>query len=193
MTANGWLQFVVFFAVLLLLMRPAGSLYRPRARRGKDLSRSAAPAHRTAHLSGLRHPRRPGNELAAIRRRDADLQLRLPAADLHHRTRPRLSALESAASGRRCPGYRLQYRGIVYHQHQLAGLHARNHHELFHPDGGLWPITTFSARPSASPSPLPWFAASRASNRPPSATSGSIPRAPSCGSCCPSAWWSRRC
>ena len=36
MTANGWLQFVVFFAVLLLLMRPLG-LYIARVLEGKRL------------------------------------------------------------------------------------------------------------------------------------------------------------
>ena len=34
MTANGWLQFVVFFAVLLLLMRPLG-LYIARVLEGE--------------------------------------------------------------------------------------------------------------------------------------------------------------
>jgi K+-transporting ATPase ATPase A chain len=75
--------------------------------------------------------------LATILHRDVDLQLRLSAADLHHRTGPGLVPVEPATSGRRSPGHRLQHCRIVYYQHQLAGLHARDHHELLHANGGI--------------------------------------------------------
>jgi hypothetical protein len=50
-----------------------------------------------------------------------------------------------AAAGASCPGTRrasppsarpgLEHRRQLHHQHQLAVLHARDHHELSHPDG----------------------------------------------------------
>ncbi len=92
MTANGWLQFVVFFAVLLLLMRPLG-LYIARVLEGEKtfLDPVLRPIERLIYRA-CGNPRGSGDELAAIRGRDADLQLRLAAADLHHRTRPRRAA-----------------------------------------------------------------------------------------------------
>src|SRR6202012_2951696 len=55
MTANGWLQFVVFFAVLLLLMRPLG-LYIARVLEGAKtfLDPVLRPIERlTYRLSGI--------------------------------------------------------------------------------------------------------------------------------------------
>ena len=37
----------------------------------------------------------------------------------------------------------LQHRSVVHYQHQLAGLHSRDHDDLFQPDGWFSPITTF--------------------------------------------------
>jgi K+-transporting ATPase ATPase A chain len=46
------------------------------------------------------------------------------------------SALEPAGTGRRGPRSGLEHRRQLYHQHQLAVVYARDHHELSHPDGG---------------------------------------------------------
>jgi potassium-transporting ATPase potassium-binding subunit len=45
------------------------------------------------------------------------------------------AALEPAGTGRSRPRSGLEHRRQLYHQHQLAVLYARDHHELSHPDG----------------------------------------------------------
>ena len=46
-------------------------------------------------------------------------------------------AVQSAEARRGCAGTPgLQYRRVLHHKHQLAGLFGRDHDELLHPDGG---------------------------------------------------------
>ena len=186
MTANGWLQFVVFFAVLLLLMRPLG-LYIARVLEGEKTFLDPCSGPRAPTLPRLRHPRRSGNELATILRRHAVFsfvsllltyiieraQALLPWNPQHLAGVAPATAFNTAAS------FTTNTNWQVYTPETTMSYFTQM---------ADWLITTFSARPSASPSPWPWSAASRASNQPLLATSGSIPHAPSCGSCSPSAW-----
>ena len=91
------------------------------------------------------------------------------------------------------PGPVVQHRRQFRHQHQLAGLLGRNHHELSQPDGRRWPLTTSGPPRPASPWRSRSCAVSRATRSRRSATSGWISRAARCTSCCRSRWSARCC
>ena len=65
-----------------------------------------------------------------------------------------------------------QYGGLVRHQHELAELLARTHDELFLQHGRAWRFITGCRRRRALPLPLRWCAGSPAARRRASATSG---------------------
>ncbi len=113
-----------------------GHLHGPRLRGRAHVSRPGSQAGRAAALPRLRCKGRRGDGLARIRRGHAALQLCLAAADLRHRARAAFPAVEPAEARRRGAGPGLEHRRLVHHEHQLAVVCARNHHELFHPDGG---------------------------------------------------------
>ena len=69
---------------------------------------------------------------------------------------------------------RLQHLGQLHHQHQLAVLRARNHHELSGSDGGSHGAQLSSPLLPELPSPSRSSAASHGARRRPSAISGSI-------------------
>ena len=135
MSANGWLQFAIYCVILLLTVRPVG-IYLARVLEGERtwLDPGAAPL-RAADLQALRRERRKGDELARVRLCHARLLGRQLAPHLRHRAAAGLPAVEPAASRQRRPRSGLEHRRQLHHQHQLAVLHARIHHELSHRDG----------------------------------------------------------
>ena len=70
-----------------------------------------------------------------IRRLAADVQRRVDARALRHAAPAAPAAVQPARvrPGRAGPG--VQYRGVVYDEHELAGVLRRIDHELFHADG----------------------------------------------------------
>ena len=136
MSANGWLQFAIYSVDSACHRSSGGHLSGPRVGGRAHLARPGAASHRAAHLQALRRERRQRDELARVclchaglLGRDAwcsptrieRLQAMLPWNPQH-----------LAAVGTRSG---LEHRRQLYHQHQLAVLHARVHHELSHRDG----------------------------------------------------------
>ena len=134
MTANGFVQIALYCAVVILLAKPFGG-YMTRVFNGERtfLSLPLRPLERAIYaLSGVKEKEEQHWKvyglamlafslagflsLYALQR----LQAVLPFNPQHRRGLPR--------SG-------LQYFGQLRHQHQLAVLHARNHHELSGADG----------------------------------------------------------
>jgi K+-transporting ATPase ATPase A chain len=116
MTANGWLQFVAFLAVLLLLMRPLG-LYIARVVEGEKTS-----------LDPLLRP------IERLLYRACGIQ-----ADQEMSWQQYSVAMLIVSFVSLLLTYVIERaQGLLpWNPQQLAVLCARNHHELFHPDGGL--------------------------------------------------------
>ena len=123
--------------VLLATVRPVG-IYLARVLEGERtwLDPGAAPV-RAAHLQALRGESRQGDELARVRFCDAGLHRRGPGLHLRDRAPAGVPPVESAGTCECWSRSGLEHRRQLHHQHQLAVLYARNHHELSHRDG--WP------------------------------------------------------
>jgi hypothetical protein len=93
------------------------------------------------------------------------------------------AAVEPPAPRRRGPGSRLEHGRQLHHQHQLAVVHARDHHELSHPDGrpGDAQLLVSGDGHRGGRGPDPRHQADQL--RPPSATFGWTRRA-HCSMCC---------
>ena len=135
MTANGWLQIVVFFAAVLAVTHPAGRLPVPRARGGAITSSAPARLARAARLPGRRASTaasrrgRPTRGAARVQRAHDARDLRDPA--------PAAPAAVQPAEPRTGRGrLRVQHRGELHHEHELAGVRRRGDDELPEPDGG---------------------------------------------------------
>ena len=115
MTANGWLQFVAFFGVLLLLMRPLG-LYIARVVEGEKtfLDPLLRPIERLFYrVCGIQADQEMSWQQYSV----AMLIVSFVSLLLTY-------VIERAQSL------------LPWNPQHLAGVYARNHHELFHPDGG---------------------------------------------------------
>ncbi len=74
--------------------------------------------------------------MAHLRHLAVGLQRRLRPRPLRPPTVPELTPLQPHRRRRRSPGSGLQHGGELRHQHELAELRRREHHEPPHPDGG---------------------------------------------------------
>ncbi len=112
-------------------------VFGPRVQRGANFSRSSLKAGGEADLSADPRGSRARDEVDGICHQHASVQRSLHAGALLHPARSTVPAFESAEDGRRRLRSRLQHRRVVHHEHQLAELRGRDHHELLHADG--WP------------------------------------------------------
>ena len=131
MTVNGWIQILLYCAVIAALVKPLGA-YLTRVLDG------TLPWHGLGRAPALppRRRRSPrGSELARLCAGAARLQpcgrplpLRAPAAAGR-------AAPQPGRHGRGAAGARVQHRRLLRHQHQLAELRRRDDDEPSHPDG----------------------------------------------------------
>ena len=131
MTLIGWIQILLFCAIVAALARPLGG-YMTRVLDG-EVRRPRRG--RAAALPPCRHRPGRGAVLARLRARAARLQpRRLPRALRAAAAAGRAAAQPGRLAGR-AAGARLQHRGQLRDQHQLADLWRRDHDEPPHPDG----------------------------------------------------------
>ncbi len=175
---------VLYVAVLLLLVKPLGN-YMAEVYDGKATLalRVGGPLERLIYrCAGV--DRACDMRLDRLRAGYALVQPRRGAGRLRDATSPAMAAAESSGHGCGEPGLVVQYRDQLRHQHQLAGLRRREHHELSHPDarahrselcvGGEWHGGARCAALAASSARMPTA----------SATSGSISRGRPSTFCC---------
>ena len=154
MNISGWIQLILFVAVLLAITKPLG-LYLCKVLDvdGKTFLDPVRQAAREADLQAHRRRSGQGARLEAIHRRHADLQ---PGFDAVHLRHPAFAGRvlpfnpQKMAARQRAPG--VQYRGELHHEHQLAELRWRIDDVLSVADGGARRFTTWSPRRSVSPS-----------------------------------------
>ncbi len=190
MTGNGLLQLTLYFVVLTALAVPLGrymaAVYEGRA---GFMQRLLGPVERLLYrVAGVRV--------------DQDMSWKSYAgAVLVFNVVGILVALRAAApagraaaeprgpAGRRSRR-RVQHRGELRHQHELAGLRRRDHDEPPDPDAGAHraELRVGRDRDGGARRADPRLHAT--SSRPASATSGSISRARRSTSSCRSRWWS---
>ena len=132
MSVNGWLQFAIYSLILLATVRPAGA-YMARVFEGERtwLDPVLRPIERLIYkLCGVNSE----NEMNWREYAFALLGLSAVSMVLTYAIErlAELSALESSESGRSRPRSGLEHGRQLYHQHELAVLYARVHHELFH-------------------------------------------------------------
>ena len=123
MTANGWIQILFFFGAILAVTAPLG-VFMHRVLEGESHF-LPAPA-RLARAARLRvwRCRRPRAVLASLRRRPAGLQRRHAARDLRASSACSTCCRSTRRSSGRSRRSRLQHRGELHDQHELAGLRA---------------------------------------------------------------------
>ncbi len=172
MSANGWLQFAIYSVILLASVRPVG-IYLARVFEGERtwLDPVLRPIERLIYkLSGVNAEKEMNwREYAyAVLGFSAVSMLVTYAIERLQA----LAALEPAGTGRRRTGPGLEHRRQLHHQHQLAVVYARDHHELSHPDGRPGDAQLLVAPRWASWWPWPSSAASSGPPPAPSATSG---------------------
>ena len=136
---------------------------RPRRAAARSSPRCWAGSSDCAIARRRRRSRR-GDGLEALRRRDALVQ---PGRARRRCTRCsdcRAAAAEPRPPARGRGPLGVQHRDQLRHQHQLAGLRRRIHHEHAHADARALPCRTSSPRRPASRSWPPSSAGSRATN-----------------------------
>ena len=136
MNLNGIVQIVLYLVVLLALVKPLGS-FMARVYQGEPcgLDRVLGPLENLIYRAcGIR--REEEMTLASVCGRSSPVQPCRRAFLVSVATSPGDTAIEPAETGRRFPGFILQYGSQFRHQHQLAGVRRRDDHELPHPDGG---------------------------------------------------------
>ena len=136
MTANGWLQIILFFLVILAITKPLG-IYLHRVFEGADsaLPRVLGPVERLLlRLCGVKGDETQNwKQYAAYLLGFSALGVLVTYAiqRLQHVLpfNPQNLAADVAAPG-------VQHRRQLHHQHQLAVVRRRVDDELLHPDGG---------------------------------------------------------
>ena len=135
MTANGYLQLVLYVVVLLALAKPLGS-YMARIFEGQPavLNTVGGPFERLLYrVCGVD----PAKEMRWTQYALAMLAFNLLGALAVYGLQ-RLQVylpFNPQSFGGGITGLVVQYGHQLRHQHQLAGLRRRDHHELPHPDG----------------------------------------------------------
>ena len=132
MTANDWIQFVLYFVVLAALAKPLG-WYMARVYRGQALLRIGPRAGLAGarDLSRLRHRPQTRDGLEAVHRRRAAVQRSRVSGRLCAAAAARHVAAQSAKGfAGNTSGLGVQHGRQLCHEHQLAGLRRRNDDEL---------------------------------------------------------------
>src|SRR5678816_1716969 len=128
MTWQGWMQILIYVAVLTALTPPLGG-YMARVYMGQPSGARASARARGARVlpSGAHRPvARSG--LEAVRADGAGLLGAVLAGPVRHPGAPGGAALQSAAVRRGAMGRHLQHDLVVHHQHELAVLRRRDDH-----------------------------------------------------------------
>ena len=132
MTLNGWIQILLFCAVVAALAKPLGA-YLTRVLDG-DLRRPRGRSSGRSTASPAIDPREEqswlGYALALLAFNLAGFLAPLRAAAPAGR-----AAAQPGGHGRGAAGARVQHRRLLRHQHQLAELRRRDDDEPSHPDG----------------------------------------------------------
>ena len=151
MTFNGWLQIVLFAVLVFLLTKPFGG-YMTRVFTGeRTLLRPLLRPIEVGiyRICGVREE--SGAALGGLCRRDVGLQLRWLRDHVWHSAVAERAAAQSAGTGRNLTRFRLQYRGQLHDQHQLAVVCPRDDDELSYADdcadGAQLPLGSHRYRP----------------------------------------------
>ena len=136
MNTYEWLQTILFFVVLLALVKPLG-IFMAKVYQGERTFLSPAPGPlRKADLPHLRGE--PEEEMGW--KRYAGVHAASSTWCCSWRSSPCCCPAPAAAQSAEAPGLFLatgaQHRGQLHHQHQLAELRRRAGGQLLHPDGG---------------------------------------------------------
>ncbi len=136
MTLNGWLQIALFLAAVAAVTVPLGRfMARVFARERTWLDPVLRPLERLIYrLTGVdetREMRWTEYALAMLAFSVVSMLVLYAMQRLQAR-----AAVEPAGAGRRGARPRLQHRGVVHDQHQLAVVRRRDDDELLHADGG---------------------------------------------------------
>ncbi len=184
MTVNGWMQILVYLAVIFAVTKPLGIfMARVFNRERTFLDPVLRPMERLLYRLTLvdeDHDMKWTEYAFSMLLFSGVSMLVLYGI----RALAAGAASESTEVRGRRSGSGFQYGGFFHHQHQLAELWWRGHDELSHADG--WPrISQLRCLPQSA---LRWrlrsFAASRGGKKRRSGISGSILRGPHCGYCC---------
>ena len=165
MTGEAIWLWALYSGVLLLDGQAIWHLSLPGLHRPANLHASGRAAARSRASTDLRASTRtrrcPG--LSTSWRRSAFSVVGLLVTYLLERD-PAVARqpLQPAAFPQRAAVPGLEYRRQLHHQHQLAELRRRDHHELSDPDGRVSPSTTSPPPRPASSGRWPWCAAWRA-------------------------------
>ena len=187
MSASSWGLLALFLATLVLLAWPLG-IWLSRICDGQP---AALDAQRWKHRCFAWPASRPATPCTGGSTRwrllafnALGVLVRLRAAAPAGR-----AALQSRRHGGGVARLVVQHRRQLRHQHQLAGLRGRGHHELSHadarPDGAELPVGRHRHRRGVCADPR--FRGTRSTARR-SATSGSTSRASPPGCCCRCRW-----
>ncbi len=149
MTAQGWLQIVLFLGVVLAARATPRRLYGQGFRRQAHLrAGSGTPPRGKAHLQagGID----PQNEMGWKKYAASVLVFSLVGFSraLPPAAHTGLAARRSLGTGERQSGLGLQHRGQLRDQHQLAGVWRRINHEVSSPRWWVSPCRTSSRRAS---------------------------------------------
>ena len=136
MTANGWLQILIYLGAIAAVTVPLGRFMARVFARERTLARSGAASDRAADLSPHRRGRDARDALDRVRADHAGVQPGLDARPLRDDAPPGAPAVQPAGARRGSAGPGVQHRRLVHHQHQLAVVRRRDDDELPDPDGG---------------------------------------------------------
>ena len=136
MNIFSWLQLIFYMVVLIALAKPLGA-FMARVYQGERtfLDPVMRPVEKLIYrLCGVQPDEEMNWKVYAIAS-DA-LQCPGAAGGIRLAAPAGFPAAQPAGLRRGLPGFVLEHRGQLCHQHQLAGLRRRDHHELPDPDAG---------------------------------------------------------
>ena len=136
MLSNAIVQVGLFSVLVTVLSVPLASTWRGSSRSERTFLDPVLQAARAHYLPALRRASRHRDDL--VEYAVAMLLFSLVGMLLLYGMErlQEFLPLNPQGFGAQCAGPLLQYRGQLHHQHQLAGLCGRVHHELSDPDGG---------------------------------------------------------
>ena len=152
MSSYAWLQLGVLAAILLVTTPCPRRVHRRGLRRRQGARRPRVPPGRAARLPHLR--RRPEREQTwpVVRRSRCSRSASSPCSASTCCSGSRATCRSTRPTRRRAAGARVQHRGQLRHQHELAELRRRVDDEPPHADGRPRRCRTSSRPRSASPS-----------------------------------------
>ena len=127
MTVIGWIQIVLYCAIIVAIVPPLGWLHDARVQRRAHVPFAGPATGRGGHLLDRRRQREARTVLGDLHDRHAVLSCRRVSHPLRADAHPGDAAVQpgGAIRGRARP--LLQYGGELHHQHQLAELRRREH------------------------------------------------------------------